>query len=226
MSLTTLAGHLGFALIACSFLVRDLLWLRTIAIAGSVAAILYNYFAPAEPLWLVIGWNAAFVLVNVVQIGLSVHERASVKFTEEEKDLFLTLFQTFSPVEFMKIMRIAKWENWEAGSVLTREGQPVEKLMLIYNGVVENVVRGKMVSSVKDGRFVAEMSFISGSLASATTTTAKRSRMVCWNRDELKALLARNPTLRFGFQAVLTNDLHKKLQREGATTHTNLAFPG
>jgi hypothetical protein len=39
-------------------------------------------------------------------------------------------------------------------------------------------------------------------------------------------LLNRNPTLKFGFQAVLTNDLYKKLQREGATTHTNLAFPG
>jgi CRP-like cAMP-binding protein len=205
--------------------VRDLLWLRAISIVGSIAAILYNYFAPASPLWLVIGWNAAFALVNIVQIGLSMREQAMVKFTEEEKDLFETLFQAFTPVEFMKIMRLARWEDRDEGVVLTKEGEPVENLMMIYNGVVDISVRGKKVSSVKDGRFVAEMSFISGSLASATTTTAKKSRMVCWNRDALKALLNRNPTLRFGFQAVLTNDLYKKLQREGATTHTNLAFP-
>lgn len=225
MSLTTLAGHLGFALIALSFMVRDLLWLRVIAISGSLAAIAYNYFAPAEPLWLVIGWNAAFAVVNVVQIALSLRERASVKFSEEEKELFETLFQAFSPVEFMKIMRLAHWENRAAGEGLTVEGEAVPNLMLVYNGEVDIAIKGRKVSTLRDGRFVAEMSFISNSKASASATVVKRSRLVCWNCDQLRALLKRNPTLRFNFQAVLTNDLYKKLQREGATTHTNLAFP-
>lgn len=225
MTWTTLAGHLGFALIALSFMVRDLLWLRTIAILGSLAAILYNYFAPAEPLWLVIGWNTAFAVVNVVQIALSFRERARVKLSEEEKDLFETSFQAFTPVEFMKIMRLARWEHREPGDVLTTEGEAVPSLLMIYNGEVEIAVRGRHVSTLRDGRFVAEMSFISGSKAAATTTVKKRSRLVCWDRDQLRALLQRNPTLRFNFQAVLTHDLYKKLQREGATTHTNMAFP-
>ena len=217
MSLTELAGHLAYALIACSFLVRDLFWLRLISIVGSMAAIFFNYFAPSEPLWLVIYWNLAFATLNVVQVVRMMHERSQVRFSDEERDLYGTLFQGFSPVEFMKLMRIAKWQSLPSEAQLTIEGSPVPNLMLIYSGVVEVDVGGKTVAELRDGRFLGEMSFIAGGNASASASTAATTRLVVWSQDELKRLLNRNPTLKFSFQGVLHTDLARKLQRESFT---------
>lgn len=96
-----IAGHLAFALIALSFLVRDILWLRALSITASVASIIYAYFAPAQPLWLVMGWNGLFIGLNLVQIAILFRERRGVTFTDEEKELFQTSFSRFAPVEFM-----------------------------------------------------------------------------------------------------------------------------
>lgn len=66
-----IAGHLAFALIAFSFLVRDILWLRALSIAASLA----SYLAPSNPLWIVIRWNVVFIGLNLVQIAILFRER-------------------------------------------------------------------------------------------------------------------------------------------------------
>lgn len=71
-------GHLAFVLIVFSFLVKDILWLRVISIIASIAGIVYNYFVPAAPLWLVINWNLVFIAINIVQIGILLREKMSV----------------------------------------------------------------------------------------------------------------------------------------------------
>ena len=72
-----LAGHASFALIALSFLVKDILWLRVLSVAASVAGIAYNYFGPATPLWLVIYWNIFFLVINLTQIALILRDNLS-----------------------------------------------------------------------------------------------------------------------------------------------------
>ena len=100
-------GHLTFALIAVSYLVRDILLLRILSIVASLAGIFYDFFVAAEPLWLVINWNLVFVAVNVVQIIASLYDKRKIAFSEEQQELYETIFQQFSPIEFLKIMRIA-----------------------------------------------------------------------------------------------------------------------
>ena len=46
MNLATIAGHLAFGLIAFSFLVKDILWLRIVSVVASLFSILYNYTIP------------------------------------------------------------------------------------------------------------------------------------------------------------------------------------
>ena len=48
MNIGIIAGHLAFGLIAFSFLVKDILWLRTVSIVASLFSVFYNYFIPIE----------------------------------------------------------------------------------------------------------------------------------------------------------------------------------
>lgn len=62
-------GHLTFLLIALSFLVREMLMLRLLAILSSLASIVYNFSVAQDPLWLVIHWNLVFVGINLFQLA-------------------------------------------------------------------------------------------------------------------------------------------------------------
>ena len=68
MEYTNLIGHLAFGLIAFSFLVKDILWLRLVSILASAFGMAYNYFIPADPMWIAIGWNGVFIAVNLYHI--------------------------------------------------------------------------------------------------------------------------------------------------------------
>ena len=66
MNIAVIAGHLAFGLIAFSFLVKDILWLRIVSIIASLFSVFYNYVIPVEPMWIPIGWNFVFCILNLL----------------------------------------------------------------------------------------------------------------------------------------------------------------
>ena len=57
MNIALIAGHLAFGLIAFSFLVKDILWLRIVSNLASLFSVFYNWVIPIEPMWIAIHWN-------------------------------------------------------------------------------------------------------------------------------------------------------------------------
>ncbi|MEO6259536.1 MAG: cyclic nucleotide-binding domain-containing protein [Thermoanaerobaculia bacterium] len=213
-----LAGHLAFALIALSFLVRDVLWLRALSIAASFASISYSYFAPARPLWLVIGWNVVFIALNVVQIGLLLRERRGVTFSEVEKELYQSSFSRFTPVEFLRLIRIATWKEAEAGALLMRAGEEAAEVMLIFSGSVTVEKNGRKLADLRAGDFVGEIGFIKGTRAAASVAVREPTRYVAWEKTSLRSLLDRNPSMALVLNAELTEDMADKLARRTGLT--------
>ncbi|MCS6988300.1 MAG: popeye domain-containing protein [Chloroherpetonaceae bacterium] len=211
MSLADFFGHFAFALIALSYLVKEIFYLRVLSICACVAGISYNYFAPPQPLWTPIFWNGAFIAVNAVQLYVIWRERRGIEFSEEEKEIYQMIFKSFSPLEFAKLMRLAKWLSVEEGATLITERKETKFVHLIYNGEVSVSIGGKEVARLKDGAFVGEMSFITGNLPSATVKTTKPTRLVAWSKDELRELLRRNPAMESTVHAALSADLSRKL---------------
>jgi hypothetical protein len=226
MRMFDLAGHLAFALILLSFLVRDIVWLRALSISASVAAIAYNYFAPARPLWLVIGWNVVFIAVNVAQIFLLYRERRGVDFSEVEKEIYETNFERLSPVEFMRLLRLAQWRDVEANTQLLRAGEEGSEVLLIYSGRAAVEKSGTKVTELRGGDFAGEMSFMTGLPAAATVTTLEATRYLAWEKNALRRLLDRNPSMRNALQAELSDDMAKKLARRTGLTGRFVAPEG
>lgn len=215
----TLAGHLASVLTMVAYLLKDILWLRMLTILSCFAGIAFNYFVPATPLWTVIYWNVLFAIINIVQVAIIIKERSDVHFTEEEKELHETLFKNFAPFEFMKLMRVGKWREAKTGDVLAVEQKPLDAVMLIYNGLVAVEQNGKELAKLKDGNFIGEVSFITEGAATATVRALMPTRYIAWPKSAIKALLNRNPSMRFAMQAMLSTDLSKKLMRRAPSFH-------
>jgi hypothetical protein len=214
-----LAGHLASILTMAAYLLKDILWLRTLTILSCFAGIAFNYFVPATPLWTIIYWNVLFTAINVVQVAIIIKQRSGVHFTEEEKELHDTLFKNFAPFEFMKLMRVGKWLEAKQGEVLATETKPIDSIMLIYNGLVGVESKGQEVAKLKDGNFIGEVSFITGGAATATVRALMPTRYVAWPKEAISKLLNRNPSMRFAMQAMLSTDLSKKLMHRAPSFH-------
>ena len=211
MNIATLAGHLAFGLIAFSFLVKDIFWLRIVSILASLFSVLYNFYIPVDPMWLAINWNFVFIAVNVYHIGVILYEKRAVKMDAKNEELYQTLFKEMTPVEYLKISRAAEWQTMKPGQRLITQGMPVPDLYLIYNGTVDVAIDGAKVAELKDGEFVGEMSFLTEKVATASCIVKYEAQCLVWKQREFKVLLKRNPSLYFTIQSVLSGQVSDKL---------------
>ena len=211
MNIATLAGHLAFGLIAFSFLVKDIFWLRILSILASLFSVFYNYTIPTEPMWLAINWNFIFITVNLYHIGVILYEKREIKMDDKDQELYDTLFKEMTPVEYLKISRAAKWELVKSGQRIITQGMPVPDLYLIYNGTVDVIIDNEYIAELKDGEFVGEMSFLTEKVATAPCKVKYDAQCLVWKQKEFKELLKRNPSLYFTIQSVLSAQVSDKL---------------
>ena len=130
--------HIG--IIALSYMVRDIMWLRSLSIVASVLSIAYNYHIPHRPLWLVINWNILFILLNLAHVAYLYYERRDLPMTEEEEAVYNERFAiTFPRNDFVRFVRRAKWGSAEKGQVLFREGEMPSHVYYIIDGTVTGV---------------------------------------------------------------------------------------
>jgi hypothetical protein len=211
MNLATIVGHLAFGLIAFSYLVKDIMYLRLLSIIASLFGCFFNYTVPAEPMWLPIGWNLLFVVAYLYHIGILLYEKRPIKMDGKNTELYHTLFQNMSPVEYLKISNAAEWKTFKSGETIIKEKNLVPDLVLIYNGTVDVAVNKNKVAELKDGQFVGEMSFLTEKSATATCIVKHDAECLVWKQREFKELLKRNPSLYFSVQSLLSAQVSSNL---------------
>ena len=203
-------GHMSYLLVAMAFLLRDILLLRAVAILASSCNIAYSF--GQDPVNLIAAfWQSTFILINVIWSFRLIYERRTVRFTEEERELYQSLFRNFTALEFMKLVRVSRWHQVDEGYVLTKLGEEPTDVMLVYNGEIEACLPDGRAPRYRDGTFVGEISFIKGGAATATVRTTVPTRYVSWPKEDLRKLLRRNPSMAATLQSVFTEDLTKKL---------------
>lgn len=203
--------NLSYLLFLVGFALKDILWLRiVIIIAASVDIIGRAWLAP-EPLISDIIWCGLDVVVNGYQLFMIILERKSLKFTIEERKLKEMAFALLDDVHYRRLLDIGKHEEYPIGVHLTREGMPVENLLVIIHGVAKVVVQGTTVSFVRSGNFAGEMSFLSGNNASADVITETSLDVITWRKDDLRELIEKDDTFRMQLNTIFSADLIEKL---------------
>src|ERR687894_1844431 len=125
--------HIANMLYLFAFMVRDILWLRILAVIASAFLISYFYFRP-EPLMIPIYWNFVFMALNIYWICRLLLERRPVKLSTDEQRLCELVFRIMTPREMIKLLKLATWENAATGECFVDRGKPLDRLMVIYSG--------------------------------------------------------------------------------------------
>jgi CRP-like cAMP-binding protein len=203
------AANLAFLV---SFLVRDILALRLLSVAGG--SFLLASFLLADPVsWASVGWNVVFSCINGAQITRLLLERRPVRLSRDERALSELAFAQLAPRDVRRLAQVAHFDELPRGEVLAREGEKPRALWLVVEGAVRVESAGAQLTRLCEGRFVGEMCFLTGALPRASAIVdSERARVAAFDVERLRALLDSDATLRAAMQQVLGSDLASKLR--------------
>jgi hypothetical protein len=206
-------GHMSYVLIAISYWLTNIYWLRVTAVLGLSLEIVYFRFSGGD-LGAGIGWDIVFIAINLYQIYWLVAERRKLKTMEHAHLLRQGVFAGFTDAQLARVITAGNWRNLEPGTVLTEQGKPVPELVLICDGLAIVDVQGSTVAHLRGGAFVGEMAFVSGNPASATVIVEQPTRAFVFEMTRLRKLVDNDDLVAVAIHRVIGRDLAKKLQKK------------
>ena len=191
------------------FLVRDQLILRLLVLAGTILYGCYYYFAPETPLWQALGWAIVLGGANLSVIVRILIERTTFDMSAREKRLY-EAFESLSPGEFRRLLRICTWMEVRETTVLTRIDARNDRLFYILDGTAE-VEKGDTRLTVGPDCFIGEISFLLKTPATATVRVGPGALVASWSHADIEAVERRYPAIRVGVREVVNVDLAAKV---------------
>lgn len=184
-SLNNWPGHLSYVLIAISYWLTDIFWLRTVAVIGLSLEILYFWFSGGD-LRAGIGWDLIFIAINLYQIYRLVKDRLSLRLPEADRDLLRGVLKGLDDAQIARLLHAGAFLDLAAGTTLAEENRPLQKIYFICSGRVRVTISGREVSHLERGNFVGEVAFLTEMPATATVITEDEVRALAFDRARLK----------------------------------------
>ncbi len=205
-----LPGHVSYVLIAISYYLTNIYWLRVTAVIGLAFEILY-FLMSGGAMHTGIAWDLVFIAINLYQIYWLVEERWNLSKAENLHLLRQGVFAGLDNTQLARLVRTGSWRMLETATKLTTEGEPVKELVLLCEGQAAVNVHGITVAHLRDGAFVGEMAFVSGNPASATVVAERPSRAFVFDMAKLKALVDGDDLVAVAIHRIVGRDLAYKL---------------
>lgn len=175
------------------------------------ASTLVPYFL-VQGLTAPIVWNLLFTSINLREIYRLLRERRPVHLSEREECLHSRCFASLGKREFRTLMEAASWSDAAPDSEIVATGQVLDQLRVIHEGEAQVLVDDRGVASIGEGRFVGEMSYLTGEPTCAAVRATRDTTLVSWPNAALDSLSETNPSIRAALQRVVSSDLANKLR--------------
>jgi len=220
MEFLSVLGNFSYLLVAISFAVKEMFWLRVLSILASVCGIIFNTYAFPTPLWFAINWNLLFMAINFAHIALLVRDRLSVQFTPEEDFLASSFFKRLTRVEAMKLFRLGKWESYAGDEIVHDSGKTAGKVMLLCHGQVEVLRGGQALRKLHSPYIIGGSALVMKQREHAESVVARSdARAMAWDVEALHALFAKEPSIKSHLEDLFVIQLTVE-EGQGAVTAT------
>ena len=183
-SLNNWPGHLSYVLIAFSYWLTDMFWLRLVAVVGLTLEILYFILSGGD-LRTGIGWDLIFIAINAYQIYRLMQDRLSLRLPEPDRELLRSVLSGLDDAQIARLLFTGEFSAIAKGTTLTTENEPLERLFFICAGDVRVSIAGREVSHLQKGNFVGEVAFLTEKPATATVIAEDEVRAIVFERDKL-----------------------------------------
>jgi hypothetical protein len=189
--LASLPGHLSYIILAVSYLLTSIVWLRVTAIIAMLLEIVYFWLAGAS-MAAGIAWDLVFVAINLVMLGLLVKDWGSARMNRADRHAMQRLLTGLDGAQISRIVRRGRWSEWSDGDVIVTIDEPVGDIHVVMDGLAIAMLPFGRRREVGPGALIGEMSFATGHASIATVVAAGTMRCFTIAQDDLQALMARD----------------------------------
>jgi len=183
-SLSNWPGHLSYVLIAVSYWLTDMFWLRLMAIVGLSLEILYFLFSGGD-LRTGIGWDLVFIAINAYQLHRLVQDRLSLRLPEADRDVLRSVLTGLDDAQIARLLVAGRFSDIAEGTILAEENKSLDKLFFICAGHVRVTIAAREVAHLEKGNFVGEVAFLTEKPATATVVAEDSVRVLVFERADL-----------------------------------------
>lgn len=137
-----------------------------------------------------------------------------------ERILFLRqvpLFADLPPADLKQVAAIAGEQLYADGTVIAKEGDVGEELLVIAEGEVRVVAGGTEIARRRRGDYVGEMAVLDGEPRSASLIATGEVRALRVGRREFESIMRERPETSLAMLAVLTRRLREMMKSAAAS---------
>jgi hypothetical protein len=183
-SLNNWPGHLSYTIIAISYWLSDIFWLRSMAIVGLSLEILYFVFSGGD-LRTGIGWDMIFIAINAYQLYRLWKDRLSLHLPEADRELLRKVLPGLGDAQIARLLLAGEFSQIAPGTTLAEENKDLQRLFFICDGRVRVLIAGRKISLLERGNFVGEVAFLTEKPATATVIAESFVRALVFDKDKL-----------------------------------------
>jgi hypothetical protein len=143
-------------LIAVSYWLTDMFWLRLVAVVGLALEILYFWLSGGD-LRAGMGWDLIFIAINLYQIYRLARDRLSLRLPESDRELLRSVFIGLDDAQIARLLVAGEFCDIADGTTLAEENQTLERIFFICSGQVRVMIAGRQVSHLERCNFVAKL---------------------------------------------------------------------
>jgi CRP-like cAMP-binding protein len=211
-SLTDLTGTLSYAIIALSYMMTRIFWLRVAAVIGLFLEIASFRLSNGD-LKVGIGWDVIFIVINLFQIFLLVRERASLTLPEKDAPMLRQSFAGLDDAQIARLLKAADWRDAQPGEILTKQDHAVDSLFFLCSGRASVEVNGSFETYLEKGSFIGEIAYLTGNLATATVVIDEPSRVLAFSKQRMAKVTNTDSRIAGIIYELLGRDLAQKMRR-------------
>ncbi len=203
--------HIANILFVFSYSIRDIMWLRVLALCGSFISLPY-YYLQAEVLWQPIGWAAIFMAINGWHVWRLWLERRPVELSADEARLYDLTFFPLTRRRFIELARLGRWADLVAGDILARPGQPVEEVVVPLTDGIEARIGEHVLGRFAAGEIVGAAA-VYGRPQPFEVVARESCRVLRVPVAAIKRHAGRDDQLARTLERIAREDLARKLER-------------
>ena len=210
-SLNNLPGHISYLLIAVSYWLTDIFWLRVVAVVGLSLEILYFWHSGGD-LRTGMGWDLIFIAINLYQLYRLLKDRLSLRLPEADRDLLRSVFTGLDDSKIARLLIAGEFCDFAGGTTLAEENEALERIFFICSGRAKVMIGGREVSHLEKGSFVGEVAFLTDKPATATVIAEGDMRALAFDRGELRQFFDKETEVAGLIYQLLGRELANKIK--------------
>lgn len=136
-------GQLSFFLSALSWSMKDVRWIRSLAIASGTMGVSYNSYlaahadpATANELWKIVGWLSLFLCINIFQTLRLIRDNIEIRLSTSERALLVGAFPSMRSRDLRRLMESAEKRTLKQGDKVVDTGEQMVEVLCLINGTL------------------------------------------------------------------------------------------